>query len=460
MATTVENLQRYTNQIKEEYKIPAVSLAIWKDNFCHEAASGILNINTGVEATTDSIFQIGSITKVFTASLVMKLVEDKRVELDKPVKHYLRNFQIANQKASEIITVKQLLNHTNGIAGDYFPDDVHEDGPHIARYVDRCSHLPLIHPVGNGFSYSNSAFGIAGRLVEVVLGISWYDAMEELIFEPLGMKNAICRPQDTIRFRTALGHVADGDNVRACSGKYLCFGLSPAGTTPTMTAAELIRFGCAHLNSGCDVPNGKWLSKESIRLMQTPSANTPRSSRDTKGSMGLGWMLGQHEPTGLKYVFHSGGTIGQCAHLRLFPEHNSCIAVLLNRLNGEAFTNIVNHLTTLATGYEIEANRDHIKTSTISMSREELQPYTGKYHSYAGDYTISISDDKLIAKFDDAVDKDYSSTVWLQPLGEGCFEQKNKNGKPLGLVHFIKPNQQGSPTQLFAGTRQYQRIGV
>ena len=225
-------------------------MALWKDGQLHQAASGILNLDTGVEATTDSIFQIGSITKVFTASLVMRWVEMGRVDLDKPVQHYLRDFQLADAQAAATITVGQLLNHTNGIAGDYFPDDQHEPGPHIERLVLRCSQLPLVHPVGEGFSYSNIAFAVAGRLIEVVSGMSWHSAMEEWIFKPLGMDHAICRPDDIIRFRAALGHLAPAgqpEQVHTCSGKWLTLGQAPAGSTPTMTAADLITFGRAHL---------------------------------------------------------------------------------------------------------------------------------------------------------------------------------------------------------------------
>ena len=78
-----QDIQAYTQQLTQEHHIPAISLALWKDGQLHQAASGILNLDTGVEATTDSIFQIGSITKVFTTSLVMRLVEMGRVDLDK-----------------------------------------------------------------------------------------------------------------------------------------------------------------------------------------------------------------------------------------------------------------------------------------------------------------------------------------------------------------------------------------
>ena len=118
----------YLKQKKIKYQVPAISLAVWHKGQLHQAACGILNLEAGVEATIDSVFQIGSITKVMTTCLVMQLVDEGRVDLDMPVKYYLRDFIIADPEASATITVRQLLNHTSGMAGDFFPDDQGHQG--------------------------------------------------------------------------------------------------------------------------------------------------------------------------------------------------------------------------------------------------------------------------------------------------------------------------------------------
>lgn len=215
VATLFADFQSYAESLIDRHQIPAVSLAVLSNNQCYSAAAGILNIDTGVEANTDSIFQIGSITKVFTTSLIMQLVDEGRVDLDTPVKLYLRDFQIADIQATQNITVRQLLNHTNGIAGDYFADDCYAEGNAIARYLDRINLLPLVHSPGKNYSYSNAAFTVAGRLVEVILGCSWHQAIEERIFRPLGMKQAIADPTETLRFRAAIGHLQDTDSPQA-----------------------------------------------------------------------------------------------------------------------------------------------------------------------------------------------------------------------------------------------------
>ena len=99
------------------------------------------------------------------------------MELDTPVKRYLGNFHVADPDATETITLRHLLSHTSGLISDssFNPDDPYDEEGAIGRYVDRCFLTPQTHKhVGNKFSYSNAAYVIAGRVVEVVSGMSWF----------------------------------------------------------------------------------------------------------------------------------------------------------------------------------------------------------------------------------------------------------------------------------------------
>ena len=452
------SFQHYAEKMLEKHGLPALSMAVWKDGKLHKAASGTLNIDAGVEADTDSIFQIGSITKVFTASLIMKLVDEDRIDLDKPVKHYLRSFQVANRKATETITVGQLLNHTNGIAGDYFVDDQNEDGPHITRFIDRCSQLPLVHPVGDGFSYSNVGFAVAGRLVEVVTGMSWFDAIETLIYQPLGMKHAICRPADVIRFRTALGHLPQKNQDepwRTCSGNYLCLGQAPAGTTQTMTASDLILFGRAHMERGLNSQGERWLSEESVRIMQAPSVEMPVPSDVLRNAIGRGWVLSQHLESGEWYASHTGGTNGQCALLRIFPERQACFVLQLNAQNLNALAAIGNELTEKVSGLSMTPSSEKPE---INLSPQALEKIVGQFSSYGGHYTVTQGADGVSAIFVSSVDEEDPVKLKLKPIGEECFDQQNEQGISEGIVRFMSPDAQGRPSRLFVNGRLFQRV--
>ena len=94
---------------------------MWHNGQLHQAAAGISKSRNRGKSHHDSIFQIGSISKVMTSSLVMQLVDEGKVDLDKPVKQYIRDFAIADKRPPKSITVRQLLNHTSGMDGDFFP---------------------------------------------------------------------------------------------------------------------------------------------------------------------------------------------------------------------------------------------------------------------------------------------------------------------------------------------------
>ena len=94
-----------------KYDVPAASIAVFADGEVSAAAAGVLNLNTGVEATTDSIFQIGSITKLWTTTLIMQLVAEGKVDLDRPVRDYLPEFKLADEGAAAAVTPRHLLTH-------------------------------------------------------------------------------------------------------------------------------------------------------------------------------------------------------------------------------------------------------------------------------------------------------------------------------------------------------------
>jgi len=190
----------------KKYDVPGATLAVLYKDTVYTAAAGVLNVETAVKTTNDSIFQIGSITKVFTGTLIMQLVDEGRIDLDEPVKTYLPTFQVKDPNATHKITLRHLLTHTGGIEGDFFEEaDYGRDK--LARYLDKCTLLPQLHPVGEYTSYSNSGLNIAGRIVEAITGKTWEEAMCERIFEPLGMDHSVVRAEQTLRFRTAIGHL-------------------------------------------------------------------------------------------------------------------------------------------------------------------------------------------------------------------------------------------------------------
>ncbi|HBM88203.1 MAG TPA: serine hydrolase, partial [Rhodobiaceae bacterium] len=109
-------------ELIDRFHVPGASIAVWHNGALSEAAAGVVNLNTGVETTTDTLFQIGSITKLYTTVLVLQLVEEGLLTLDDPIRKWLPDFKVGDAETSAKVTLRHLLTHTSGIDGDYFVD--------------------------------------------------------------------------------------------------------------------------------------------------------------------------------------------------------------------------------------------------------------------------------------------------------------------------------------------------
>ncbi|MBN9495099.1 beta-lactamase family protein, partial [bacterium] len=237
LTTEFADLQDALQAGIEKFGVPGASIGILRDGEIVSAAAGLVNARTGVEATPDSIFQIGSITKTFTATLVMQLVDEGRVDLDTPIRTYLPEFTLGDAEAAGRITVRHLLTHTNGMDGDFFQDTGRGDDC-VERYVLACAALPQLHPVGEAFSYCNAGFAILGRLIEQMTATTWDVALRERLLRPMGAKTMVTLPEEALAMRVASGHIPpreEGRPWRVARLQLLPRSNGPAGATPFAT---------------------------------------------------------------------------------------------------------------------------------------------------------------------------------------------------------------------------------
>jgi CubicO group peptidase (beta-lactamase class C family) len=362
----------------DEHQVPGVAVAVSVGDELTEHAAGVLNLATGVEATTDSLFQIGSITKVWTATLVMQLVDEGSVDLDSPVQAYVPEFRVADEAASAQITVRQLLSHTAGFEGDFFTDTGRGDDC-VEKYVATLVSAPQLFAPGTMFSYNNAGYNVLGRLVEKLRGKPYDECLREHLFVPLGLTHAATDPYDAIRFRAALGHLqpTPGAQHEPAPLWALTRSNSPAGAMLAMSPRDLLTFARMHLNNGADV-----LSTASAAAMVERQVELP-----LLGVMGNAWGLGWEifDCVGGTVIGHDGGTIGQSAFLRLVPEHDLAVAVLTN--SGTApmpvYERIVSKVLSDLAGVEL---RPH---PTPGQTPADVSRYLGTYSSDVADTEIS-----------------------------------------------------------------------
>src|SRR5512141_2530096 len=161
--TNFSKIGKFILKEMKRLQVPGVAMAIYHKGEELAAAFGITSIEHPLPVTVDTLFQTGSISKTFTGTAIMMLVEQGKVDLDAPVKTYIKDFKVQDREVTRKVTVRQLLTHMGGWVGDYFNDFGNGDDA-LARMVRDVGKLPQIQPLGTIWSYNNTGFNVASRI--------------------------------------------------------------------------------------------------------------------------------------------------------------------------------------------------------------------------------------------------------------------------------------------------------
>lgn len=325
------DLVQRLEDLTARHGVPGASLAVLAAGEVVTAAAGVANLQAGVTVTPESVFQIGSISKVYTATLAMQLVDEGQVDLDGLILDVLPGFRVADSEVTKALTLRHLLTHTSGIQGDHFPDLGRGDDA-VARFVASCAELGQSHPLGATMSYCNAGFVIVGGIIEHLTATTWDRALAARLLAPLGLGHTMTLPEEVLRFRGAMGHVVHHGSPPAPARSWgLPRSVGPAGLI-CATAADVLAFARMHLDGGTAADGTAVLSQASVAAMQHPQVAAPDPY--TLGShWGLGWIL--FDWGGRRVVGHDGNTLGQSAYLRVVPDRGVAVALLTNGGNAQ-----------------------------------------------------------------------------------------------------------------------------
>lgn len=429
MSDLPERLPDLLARLASGLDVPGAALAVLTPQGSVTSAFGVLSLATGVEATADTVFQIGSISKVFTATLVLQLVDDGLLDLDEPVVRYLPGFRVADEVLSRRVTARHLLSHTSGIDGDFFLDTGRGDDA-VERYVAAMSGLRAVCPLGEAFSYSNSGYAVLGLLVATLRGQSWDLVLRDRLLAPLGMASAGTLPEEALLHRAAVGHVKPDEVLRPATVWGVDRSAGPAGGIHC-TAEDLLAFALLHLTGGVAPDGARLLSSEAAAAMRQPQVDT----RDGK-AVGLGWQLSDW---GTPVLGHDGGTIGQLAFLRVLPEKGSAIALLTNGPEGAVlFAALVHELANDLGGL------------TLTSAAHEPQPalpedagrWVGRYESVGTRYDIAWAGSDLTVTATSLLPASITQgapphTAGLQHLRDDVYLASPEPGAPPIPLHFL-----------------------
>jgi CubicO group peptidase (beta-lactamase class C family) len=178
-------LHEMTRASMERHAVPGAALGIYDSGIEHTEGFGVTSVENPLPVDPDTIFQIGSITKTVTATAIMVLSERGMLDPDEPVRHYLPDLRLADEEVTRKVTIAHLLTHVGGWVGDVLEDTGCGDDA-LEKIVKRLADAPQLTPLGEVWSYNNSGFYVAGRVVEVVSGKAFEVAIRELVLSPWG----------------------------------------------------------------------------------------------------------------------------------------------------------------------------------------------------------------------------------------------------------------------------------
>ncbi|MEV5895949.1 serine hydrolase domain-containing protein [Nonomuraea fuscirosea] len=366
------------SELVTQYDVPGAQVAVLADGEIRDEAAGVLSLRTRVEATTDSVFKVGSITKIWTATLIQQLVDDGALDLDRPVRGYLPGFRLSDPAATASLTARHLLTHTGGIDGNHFTDTGRNDDA-IEKFVATLAEAEHLLPPDTVFSYSNSGYVILGRLVEVLRGKPFHDVLRERLVTPLGLRTAAFDTYEAILHRAAVGHVHTGEQVVSTTTWAVSYYSAPSGSHFAISARDLLEFVRLHLTD------------PALAALREPQVESVPDFGGGVVGWGLGWMLYRDGVVG-----HTGVSKGQKAFLRVVPSAGVAVVVLTNSSGGEPlayeiFDAVLKDLADVETA--------PLPVPPSNPARIDADRMCGTYRSTLYDFTLTSEHDRAFLSY-------------------------------------------------------------
>lgn len=347
----------------DDRRIPGVSLAIVTgDGVVMESAYGLAVIQHGVPATVDTVYEIASITKQFTATGVLMLCDEGKLSLDDPIERHLD----AAPAKWRGITIRQLLTHTAGLASE--DEQFASLRSDWRRYTSRELMLssamadPVRSAPGEVFSYGSMNYFLAAMMIESASGMTYREFMQERIFGPLGMDRTLLQDELRIIPNEAQGYsLLNGEHVNIWRD---AVEEVAGGWGMFSCVADLVRWDRA-------LREGELLSAESYKEMWTPV----EMADGTRFHYGLGWWV--PERNGIRYQYHSGITGTEILRI---PSHDLTVIVLTNLGRSSMIGSNEANAWGLAEAIAGELIPEFaVRTRDYPLSESELLAYAGRW---------------------------------------------------------------------------------
>lgn len=327
---------------------------------------------------SNSIYQIGSITKSFTAVIVLKLVEQGKLGLQDKISKYIPDYPKGDK-----ISIQNLLNHTSGIYN--YTNDIDDNDTAIVCYpiskkrvVEVFENKPLAFRPGKYFQYSNSGYFLLGMIIENITGMPYQSVVKQMIFSPLQMGHSGFDFKNLKSDNKTQGYA--WINIDSSKASYIIDSTVyfSAGSIYS-TTRDMLQFAKA-------ISSNNLLSNESWKKAFTPG----------KGGYGYGFWIA-NTMFGKRYITHSGGMLGYISDFAYFPDDDISIILLSNTGNYSSNLSSIS-LWLSAIVYHIPYYNWKASSENFTSDSEILHSYTGTYSHRGGKLVIVFQNGRLISK--------------------------------------------------------------
>ncbi|HEX4900494.1 MAG TPA: serine hydrolase [Pyrinomonadaceae bacterium] len=289
---------------------------------------GLANMEWEIPNTPETRFRLGSITKQFTATAILQLVEQGKIKLDGKISDYLPDYR---KDVGEKVTIHQLLNHTSGIPSytglPGFFQDVSRNPFKVDDFIKKYASKDLEFEPGSKFSYNNSGYFLLGAIIEKVTGKPYEQVLKENIFDPLGMKNTGYDHFDTLIQKRATGYQKTANGYS--NAPYLDMSIPYAAGSLYSTVEDLYLWDQA-------LYTDRLLKEETKQLMFKPNLS----------NYAYGWTIRKTRfDEKIPVITHNGGINGFSTTIIRFPGEKNLIVMLDNTAQGNSIDRLSEELT-------------------------------------------------------------------------------------------------------------------
>jgi CubicO group peptidase (beta-lactamase class C family) len=367
------------------WNVPGIAAGIVQDGHVEVVTTGFANLKTKQPVFPETLFQIGSISKIYTATLCQILADEDLLDLDAPISTYIPDFTLQDANAAKAITLRDTISHQGGFEGDQFDDQGLGDDALAKSVATAKDWKQWVQPRELWF-YNNAGFYLAGRAIELVTGETFEHVLTEKLLKPLGVPNTVLFTHDAIVRPHAVGHdLADRKAGFTIAEPFAIPRHATAAGYVMAPVGELLRFAQLHLNDG-EIDGTRIVSAERTREMREPQIEAANFA----DYYATGWAIEDFGETRL--VSHGGSTNGFRAHLDLVPGSGFAIAILTNGSTGAA---AYDQIKAWALKHYRNVKREQPKP--VRLGKAALEKRAGKWTRHNAELTITVDGDRLAA---------------------------------------------------------------